>query len=111
MLKLQRVSPLTGKTNEMVLDVTEEQLSRWANGELIQNVMPDLTPSEREFIMTGYTDEDWTVMFPPDTCEGCGFDLSDYEIDVDLHLCRTCRAENEMDDRGDLARESRYEHE
>ena len=29
---------------------------------LVQDLMPNLTPSEREFIMTGMTDEDWAGM-------------------------------------------------
>lgn len=47
----------------MEIDVTLEQLSRWRNGELIQNVMPHLTPDEREFIMTGITAEKWEKLF------------------------------------------------
>lgn len=47
----------------MDLDITNEQLQRWKDGELIQNVMPNLTPAEREFLITGYTQDDWDVMF------------------------------------------------
>ena len=64
-MKISKISPLTGKTNTMEIAVTPEQIRRWQNHELIQNVMPDLTPEEREFIMTGYTPEDWKAMFPP----------------------------------------------
>ena len=28
-------------------------------GELIQNVFPDLSPDDREFLMTGVTAEEW----------------------------------------------------
>lgn len=63
-MKIERVSPRTGQTNVMEIDVTSEQIYRWQNGELIQRAMPDLTPDEREFIMTGYTAEDWAAMFP-----------------------------------------------
>ena len=43
----------------MDLNVTEAQLSRWEAGELIQNVFPDLSPDDREFLMTGVTAEEW----------------------------------------------------
>ena len=56
---IKRVSPLTGRENTMDIDVTVEQLIQWKEGRLIQDVMPSLTPDEREFIMTGYTPEDW----------------------------------------------------
>jgi hypothetical protein len=60
---ITRSSPFTGKTNTLEIDVTSEQLEQWKCGGLIQEVMPHLTPSEREFIMTGYTDEDWDTLF------------------------------------------------
>lgn len=62
-MKVTRKSPLTGKENSMELDITQEQLDRWKAGELIQNVFPHLEPHEREFIMTGYTQEDWEKIF------------------------------------------------
>ena len=40
----------------------------WENGVLIQNAFPMLTPTEREFILTGMTDEEWdeaTLFEPP----------------------------------------------
>ena len=56
---VQRVSPFSGDVNVMDINVTAEMLERWERGELIQNVMPHLTPDEREFIMTGITAEEW----------------------------------------------------
>lgn len=59
-----RTSPMSGP-HTMDLNVTQEQLDRYAKGgELIQHVFPHLTPAEREFIKTGYTQEDWDAMFP-----------------------------------------------
>lgn len=43
----------------MDLNVTEAQLDRWEAGELIQDVFPDLSPDDREFLMTGVTAEEW----------------------------------------------------
>ena len=47
----------------MDIPVTEEQLAAWDSGTLIQNAMPNLTPDQREFIMTGITPEQWVEMF------------------------------------------------
>jgi len=47
----------------MDIDVTQEQLDKWEAGEFIQWVMPHLTTSEREFIMTGITSEEWDHIF------------------------------------------------
>ncbi len=54
-----RKCPLTGVQNKREIDVTEGQLKLWHEGALIQIAMPHLTPSEREFIKTGLTDEAW----------------------------------------------------
>ena len=64
-MQITKVSPLTGKSNTMDLPVTQEQIDRWQRREgLIQNIMPDLSPDQREFLMSGYTPEDWATLFP-----------------------------------------------
>jgi hypothetical protein len=64
---ISRVSPRTGETNVREIAVTEEQLQRWStSGALIQTIMPHLSDDDREFIMTGYTPEDWDAIFGSD---------------------------------------------
>ena len=62
-MKITRTSPLTGDTATKDIDVTAAQIAAWERGELAQNAFPDASPSEREFIMTGCTESDWTAMF------------------------------------------------
>ena len=62
-----RKSPLTGITHTMDLDCTQDQLNQYAQGGvLIQRIFPNLNDEQREFIQTGYTQEDWDNMFPPE---------------------------------------------
>lgn len=56
---ISRTSTITGKVNTMDLDVTPQQLRKWEWGWLIQDVMPHLTASEREFLISGVTDAEW----------------------------------------------------
>lgn len=64
---IERTSPVSGKTNTMDLDVTQEQLDRIKlPGQHIQNVMPHLTADQREFILTGITGEEWDSLFEED---------------------------------------------
>ena len=58
-MEITKTSNLTGVTRTMDLNVTQEQLDQYESGMLAQDVFPHLTPSEREFIMTGITDEEW----------------------------------------------------
>ena len=58
-MMITKKSMFSGTANTMDLPVTREQLDRWQGGELIQNVFPFLSPAEREFLMTGCTDEEW----------------------------------------------------
>lgn len=63
-MKIARKSPLTGKTNIMDLPVTEEQIwEHLKSGRMIQDSFPNLTPDQREFLLTGYTKEDWDTLF------------------------------------------------
>ena len=52
-----------GVTRTKDLPVTPEQLSRWEQGELAQNVFTQLDAEQREFIISGNTTEDWERMF------------------------------------------------
>ena len=63
MVEVIRKSPLTGNINKMYLDITQEQIAEWnapaKERRLIQDIFPNLNDDEREFIMTGYTVQDW----------------------------------------------------
>lgn len=58
-MRITRRNPCTGEVISRNINVTLAQLEDWNNGTYIQVAMPHLTPSEREFIMTGMTDEDF----------------------------------------------------
>lgn len=60
---VQRISALTGRSSEMDLPVTEEEIARWRGGELVQDVWPSLSPDQREFLITGSTPEEWDEVF------------------------------------------------
>ena len=62
-MKITRVSELTGVQRTLEIDVTQEQLDRWQDGELIQRAMPQLSSNEREFIISGATQEEWGEAF------------------------------------------------
>ena len=57
-MKITRTSIFSGIERTLDLPITQEQLAEWEAGGLIQKVMPDLTTSQREFVMTGVTDEE-----------------------------------------------------
>jgi hypothetical protein len=66
-MQITRVSQLSGEKRTLELDVTEEQMKRFenriANGEYVQTIFPHLSPSDREFILTGITNEEWINTF------------------------------------------------
>jgi len=55
-------SMMSGTLNEMNIEVSEKQITLWMEGALIQEVMPDLSADEREFLMTGITPSEWHEM-------------------------------------------------
>lgn len=58
-----KVSPMSGQVNQLELPITQDAYEAWRSGSLIQNVMPQLSPAQREFLITGYTPEEQEVLF------------------------------------------------
>jgi hypothetical protein len=53
-----------GEWNEAVLDITQDQWNEWQSGrQLIQNALPHLNNSQREFLMSGATEGEWTKLW------------------------------------------------
>ena len=65
-MKITRTSIISGITRTIDLNITLEQGIDYEEGMKIQYAFPNLTASEREFFMTGITDEEWNTMFPDD---------------------------------------------
>lgn len=63
MMNITRVSTLTGEENTLRLPVSQIQMERWEMGELAQDVFPHLSASQREFIISGITEEEWDHAF------------------------------------------------
>ena len=65
-MQIQRVCPITKELKVRELNVTFKQLEDWFNGANIQDVFPHLTSGEREFIVSGITEDIWEGMFAED---------------------------------------------
>jgi len=62
-MEITKKSKLSGKEHTMDLDITQDQIAQWLNGELIQVAMPNLTNDQREFLISGSTPEEWDEIF------------------------------------------------
>lgn len=60
-MNITRISMLTGQVHTRDLPVTQAQLDLYYKGTLLQLAFPFLSPSDREFIKTGITDEEWEM--------------------------------------------------
>lgn len=63
-MKITRTSLISGVTRTLDINITEDQMRFWESGKNIQDVAPHLTPGEREFLISGITDEEWDAAFP-----------------------------------------------
>ena len=54
---------MTGITRTKELPITYKQLKQWEDGMLAQQAFPNLNASDREFIISGITDEEWDSTF------------------------------------------------
>ena len=63
-MKIERKSILSGEIGTMELDVTVEQMDRFYSGnELVQNIFPNLSGEEREFLISGMLPIEWNTTF------------------------------------------------
>jgi hypothetical protein len=66
-MKVTKKSTLTGRENSQNVEITLQELirieHRMVTGELIQDIVPFLSRTEREFLMTGITQEEWVTAF------------------------------------------------
>jgi len=67
-MRIKMKSSLTGHVHEMDLNITPGQWREWNsfNRRMVQDVFPDLSAEEREFLMTGITPDEWVNVFPPE---------------------------------------------
>ena len=58
---ITRTSQATNIRRTLDIDITDEQIERWMRGMSAQEAFPHLSPDEREFLITGITNEEWTL--------------------------------------------------
>ena len=74
---------LTGKDH--TVRVPGQGLFQWRNGKHIQDAMPDVSPGDREFLMTGTSPDGWDNIFG-DPVPDPGSDPESYDRKEDAHL-------------------------
>ena len=62
-MKITKTSVLSGITRTRNLPITQEQYDVWQKGGLIQNVMGHLSAGDREWLISGATEEEWNELF------------------------------------------------
>lgn len=60
---ITRKSLISGRITTMDLPITDDQIAEFDRGALIQDAFPNLTPNQREFILSGITPEEWDATF------------------------------------------------
>ena len=88
-------------TDELVtLTINFKDYRRWKLKEDgVQNIFPQLTPDEREFIQTGYTKAEWEKLFPPEEDEDDEDDLDALDREQKAHDSMLERHEERRPDR------------
>lgn len=61
----EKRSNLTGNLNRMELPITSADVEAWErSGQHVQRYFPQLDATQREFLLTGASQEEWDAMFP-----------------------------------------------
>lgn len=61
-MKITKRSTLSGVVHTRDIKITAEQLEQFNAGRHIQWVCPNLSPDDREFLLSGSTPEEWDAM-------------------------------------------------
>ena len=61
-MKIQRVCPICHQLQ--TIEVENNQYNRWMAGENIQIAFPNLTPNQREILISGICPKCWDNIFP-----------------------------------------------
>lgn len=62
-MEITRRSPFSGIVHTRTVNCTEAEYLTWVYGKPIQEAMPNVSPEDREFIMTGISPEEWEESF------------------------------------------------
>ena len=63
-VRVHRSSVITGNINSMVLPTRQGELEYWEDSmSLVQDVFPHFTRSQREFLISGCTPDEWNELF------------------------------------------------
>ncbi len=68
-MKVERKSLLSGITTSREIDAPPTKIRNYLSGRdtrHVQDVFPELSAYDREFMMTGITKKEWDAEFPPD---------------------------------------------
>lgn len=68
-MEITRKSMISGKTRTIDLPITEDQITSYKGGTLVQYAFPHLSDADREFFISGITDDEWNEAFPDDDDE------------------------------------------
>lgn len=68
---------VSGKIRTLDLPITKEQIEDYESGTSVQIAFKNLTADQREFYMTGITDGEWDVVFPPEEDETDQYEIED----------------------------------
>jgi hypothetical protein len=67
--EVTRVSVASNRVQTRIIHATPQQFAQWRSGFLVQDAFPNLSPEEREFLITGMSDEEWHAMWAEDDDE------------------------------------------
>ena len=68
---------LTDTVRTLDINITRHQMEQWKSGIHIQNAMPNISAADREFIMTGITQEEWDAEIKDLIQEEWGAEIKD----------------------------------
>jgi hypothetical protein len=68
---ITKISPVSGKEVSLDIPMTIDQYKQYINGSgFVQNIFPELSADQREFLISGCTKSDWDYLFAAEPKSG-----------------------------------------
>jgi hypothetical protein len=97
-------SQMSGVTRTLDIDMTQDQYDNWLYGtDLIQDALPHLSDSDREFLLTGIVDEEWDAL-TVDYDDGWDHEDDFLEGEDEFYEDRMSLRDKQINDRLDMGR-------
>ena len=88
-----KTKPCTVCGEYEVWSLDRQAVTKWQEGEMIQNAFPDMSMADREILISGTHPACWDKLFPEEEGVGNCAACNSWDDSLEAGICQTCISE------------------